>query len=95
MKSLLTSLLAYSLLFCLPAYAQETHPAITELFSVIEKSKIVNKAEFKEHLLNTAAEAQICPRLLFSLGIDQWESLTQGEANKQLKLLAHSAKFLK
>lgn len=74
---------------------EDTRPELLELFKAIEESKITNKAAFKANLLNTAAEAHICPRLLFSLGVDQWDDIPEKDSFNQLKILATSVQFLK
>lgn len=75
--------------------SEEVRPELNDLFVAIANSHIPNKIAFKENLLNAAAEAKICPRLLFSLGLDQWDTLPEKDSVNQLKILASSAKFLK
>jgi len=86
------------LLNCLNCRAEETQTkeqARLEIAKIIELSQIPNKKMFTETLISTANKEKICPKLLFSLGIDQWDALSEKESIKQLKSLATYAKFLK
>lgn len=92
MKLLFISCL--TILCCLNlARAEDLVPA--DLKSLVQKSSITNKESFLKKLSTQAQNYRLCPRLLFSLGIEKWNQLPEAEHEDTIKELAELAPFLR
>lgn len=67
----------------------------SDLIHIVSKSNIPNKKVFLAKLNFHAKLNNLCPKLLYSLGISQWEKLPESAQDPSLNELAQLAPYLK
>lgn len=73
------------------AQAAEYSPALQK---EIELTQLAEKPLFKKLLSKIAAEKEVCPLRLFSMGITQWDKIPAEKYESELRILAGLIKHL-